>query len=234
MTKKRAKTTVKTQAVKTTNRQLHSDVYDALLAKILDGSLKPGLRLNEEVLSNSFGVSRTPLREAFLRLAQNGFVFRSERRGYFVSPLTHEEAKEAYQILCGLEILALNLSGSLASLTIEELKKINRSLQRSRLQATKACHYDELFHKQLLSYCNNKRLLGLIDHHWRVTSRYDRVYMSDPKLVDASVGHHEHIIKQLQPYQADKLVKALEANWRFSSDVFTLKLDHSDTKAAKR
>jgi DNA-binding GntR family transcriptional regulator len=205
------------------NRQLNSDVYDKLLLGILEGSVQPGTRLNEEKLAADLGVSRTPLREAFLRLAQNGFVYRSEKRGYYVQPLTRHEAREIYQIICGLEVLAVRLSGSLISLCVPELKKINLELANATSKPQKARDCDEQFHKHLLAYCDNKQLLDLIEHYWRVTSRYDRVYMSDAKLVTQSVKHHQQIIRCLEPLRVSELVKALETNWNFSSDVFSLK-----------
>ena len=67
-----------------------SQVYDHLMQKILAMELPPLLELSEARLAAEFGVSRTPVREAFARLAQRGLVDILPQRGTRVSPLSED------------------------------------------------------------------------------------------------------------------------------------------------
>src|SRR5512145_3527967 len=78
---------------------------------IVDGHLPAGARINEVHLSQQLGVSRTPLREALARLAQEGALRSVARIGYFVRPLTVEEFDQLYDIRPILDPEALRLAG---------------------------------------------------------------------------------------------------------------------------
>ena len=74
------------------------DIARRLEQLILDGTLRPGERLNEVALARSLGVSRGPVREAARALERNGLVTVIMNRGAFVRSLTLDEAREIYEI----------------------------------------------------------------------------------------------------------------------------------------
>jgi DNA-binding GntR family transcriptional regulator len=78
---------------------------------IVDGQLAAGQRINEVHLSQQLGVSRTPLREALARLAQEGALRSVPRIGYFVRPLAIDEFEQLYDIRPILDPEALRLTG---------------------------------------------------------------------------------------------------------------------------
>ncbi|WP_114965049.1 FCD domain-containing protein [Alkalilacustris brevis] len=82
---------------------------------ILSGKLKPGERLNEIQLSNRFGTSRGPLREAMRSLQAKGLVFFIRNRGVFVAEISIEEALEIYDLRAALFGLAGRLLSDLAT-----------------------------------------------------------------------------------------------------------------------
>jgi len=84
-------------------------VVEELHALILSGSLKPGERLVEERLTERFGISRPPLREALRLLEQEGLVERRPRRGTIVTPLDADDVREIYSLRWALERLAIEL-----------------------------------------------------------------------------------------------------------------------------
>ena len=85
-------------------------VAEELRTLILSGSLKPGERLVEERLTERFGVSRPPLREALRLLEQEGLVERRPRRGTIVTPLDADDVREIYSLRWALERLAIELA----------------------------------------------------------------------------------------------------------------------------
>src|ERR1043166_6774981 len=77
-------------------------IYAALRAKILDGTLQPGARLREIPLAEEFGVSRTPVREALMRLESDGLA-RRDGRSLVVHAVSAEELIQVYDLRITLE-----------------------------------------------------------------------------------------------------------------------------------
>ena len=90
---------------------LSDTVATRLRHLIVDGQLAAGQRINEVHLSQQLGVSRTPLREALARLAQEGALRSVPRIGYFVRPLDIDEFEQLYDIRPLLDPEALRLAG---------------------------------------------------------------------------------------------------------------------------
>jgi DNA-binding GntR family transcriptional regulator len=84
-------------------------IFQYLKTEIITGNLAPNLRLSEEKLAASLGVSRAPLREA-LRLLENGnFVIRLPRRGAYVADLSVENLEKVYEARTMIESFAIDL-----------------------------------------------------------------------------------------------------------------------------
>ncbi|MEL7137632.1 MAG: GntR family transcriptional regulator [Pseudomonadota bacterium] len=94
---------------------LRASLVDALRQMIVEGSLKPGEKINERALCESFGVSRTPFREAINLLAAEGLVAVTPHRGAAVTPITLDELEEVFPVLCALEALTGELAAQKAS-----------------------------------------------------------------------------------------------------------------------
>jgi DNA-binding GntR family transcriptional regulator len=77
--------------------------YEALKARILRGDLPPGARVGEAELALSLGTSRTPIREALIRLEAEGFVEAHPPRGLRVTPLRARDVREINEVLACLE-----------------------------------------------------------------------------------------------------------------------------------
>ena len=97
------------------NRTLWEQVRDRLREDILAGRLEPGAELSEVALAREFGTSRGPLREALGRLAAEGLVTVTPRRGAVVTQLSRQEFIDAYQVREALETLAVRLAVPLMS-----------------------------------------------------------------------------------------------------------------------
>lgn len=94
---------------------LHEVVVERVQQMITEGLLAPGTRLNERMLCERLGVSRTPLREAFMVLAARGLVTLLPNRGTVVRELSREQIAQTFEVISGLE----SMSGELACERIE-------------------------------------------------------------------------------------------------------------------
>lgn len=113
-------------------RLLHEEGVNRLRELIMHGKLAPGSKLNERVLCEQLGISRTPLREALKYLASEGLVELLPNRGAIVAPLEPERLQQIFIVLETLEALA----GELAC----------RNASEQQLREIRALHFEMLAH----------------------------------------------------------------------------------------
>jgi DNA-binding GntR family transcriptional regulator len=101
---------------------LHDVVAERLRQGIVEGLLEPGVRLNERVLCELMGVSRTPMREAIKKLAGEGLIRLEPNKGAVVARLSREEVAAAFEVIANLEALSGVLAAQRA--TDSEIKAV--------------------------------------------------------------------------------------------------------------
>lgn len=87
-----------------------SELIPVLEQEIVTGTLKPGTRLDETILAERFGVSRTPVREALMRLSSAGLVEIRPRRGAIVATITIKDLMEMFEVMANLEGMCARLA----------------------------------------------------------------------------------------------------------------------------
>ncbi|MDP7628873.1 MAG: GntR family transcriptional regulator, partial [SAR202 cluster bacterium] len=104
------------------------NIIATLSKEILDGSYMPGEKLEEQVLADSFGVSRTPIREALRTLSSMGLVETRNRRGFKVSEVSIEELTQMFEMTGEIEALCARLAAQrMTPIERTELKKIHEA-----------------------------------------------------------------------------------------------------------
>ena len=189
-----------------------SDALVATLRKmIVDGRLPAGHRVNEVHLAQALGVSRTPLREALGRLAQEGALASTPRIGWSVRPLTREEFEQIYDIRPLLDPVALRLAGLPAAGRLEQLRAINERIERAR-GADAVIALDDEWHLLLIADCPNKVLVDLVEQFMRRTRRYEIALMSERKNVLGASFDHRAIMSALRRRDLPGACSALRRN----------------------
>ena len=143
------------------NRTLWEQVRDRLREDILAGRLEPGTELSEVALAREFGTSRGPLREALGRLASEGLVTITPRRGAVVAQLSREEFIDAYQVREALETLAVRLAVPLMSdAEISHLRELCELMDRAARANEVHVFFDtnNSFHEALVRGSRNRKL----------------------------------------------------------------------------
>ena len=144
-------------------RQQNKDAYSLILEAIDIGIYKPGDRLVESDLADSFGVSRTPIREALQRLETQSLLTR-DGRSLIVSSLDHSQMAELYIVRAELEGLAANLAAKHA--TIEEVKVLQDMVDSDRTiisDPSSLARSNRRFHKQIHLASHNRFLIKQLD-----------------------------------------------------------------------
>src|SRR5262245_11772781 len=156
---------------------LRGEVRRRLLSGLLHGEPAPGTGIQEAALAAELGVSRTPLREALLSLEQEGFLRSEPGRGFFVPPLTIEDAREIYPVVASLEGLALRLAAPIEPDRVERLARLNDELKGAQSDPGRALDLDRAWHALLLERSRNRRLSTAIAGLKGQAYRYEYAYM---------------------------------------------------------
>ena len=195
---------------------LKSKIYESLKAAIMDMNIYDSdaeLRLDERRLSEQFGISRTPLREALARLDQEGLVNIVPRRGIYIVRKSKAEILEMITVWAALESMAARLITLNASnVEIASLRALCSTFDGDAVRA----HIDEYsdtnikFHQTILrmSKCSllNDLAQGLFMHVRAIRART----ISEKDRADRSIVDHMHIIEALEARDtelAERLVR---------------------------
>jgi DNA-binding GntR family transcriptional regulator len=192
---------------------LRDEVYRQLLERIHRGELAPGTRVRDTQVAAQLGVSRTPVREALLRLVREGVLEADMGRGFSLCHLDAVEMRETGAILSSLEGLALQLSGEIPSERLARLGEIDRELALTRGDADRCIALDEDWHRTLLQGCPNRRLLSMISELWQVPRRYMRGYLREAGRVTLSTQHHARIVEALRRNDLDTARQRFTYHW---------------------
>lgn len=194
---------------------IHDNLSDSVATRlrqlIVDGQLPAGQRINEVHLSQQLGVSRTPLREALVRLAQEGALRSVARIGYFVRPLEIDEFEQLYDIRPILDPEALRLAGLPSRQGMQRLQEINETIARTRDTET-IINLDDDFHLELIAACPNKVLIELIRQIIRRTRRYEITLMRESRNVAVAIANHRQIMAALRKRDLRAACAALRNN----------------------
>ncbi|BES63736.1 GntR family transcriptional regulator [Gottschalkiaceae bacterium SANA] len=155
--------------------QDNMEIVSLLLDRIIELDYQPGELLNEKKLIEEFQVSRTPIREALLKLSEKGFVKMVPRVGTYVSQVDIREIKYAYEVKKNLEVLACELAAERASEEqVQELLAIVDRIEkyRPRLDYKKYIHDDYLFRKIIREASQNPYLQNYLEELNSKTIRF--------------------------------------------------------------
>lgn len=180
---------------------LHEELVDRVRELIIEGTLEPGTKIPEKDLCQTFGVSRTPMREALKVLANEGLAVLEPNRGAWVSTVTMEELQETFPVIAALERLAGELACQAAS--EEQIAYVRtrhddmvRCFETRDRQAYFKANQD--IHDGILAAAGNDILT---QHHKVLASRVKRARflanISDERWQQA-VSEHERIIVALE------------------------------------
>lgn len=190
-------------------------VYDALRQGIVQLQLQPGNLLSEADVARQLGVSRQPVREAFIKLAEVGLVEVRPQRGTFVKLISIREVQNARFIREAVEV-AIARKAALEA-TRAKLTELHRILDDQRAANADADHVrflrlDEAFHQTLAHTAD-------CDHAWRVLenlkAQMDRVrYLSMPNAtpIETLIGQHAAVVDALARHTPDDAEAAMRAH----------------------
>jgi DNA-binding GntR family transcriptional regulator len=196
-----------------TRERLSSDVHQEVLNRIVRGEIAPGQRLKDVELAEGLGVSRTPIREALLRLEREGFISSRKHLGFSVKRLLESEIREVYPLVRILECSALEAVPLPCEEKIRKLKDLGIALKLEGADPLRRIELDSAWHEALIADSGNKHLIRILSDLKRILLRYEYAFMQDDCLVSASVAEHDAIALAMERGERREALRLLAAHW---------------------
>lgn len=197
---------------------LGDQVYLQLVQRIDRGELPTGSKLRDTAIAAELGVSRTPVREALVRLAREGLLSAEPGRGFRLSPMDPAEVRETGSILAVLEPFALDEAPDPTGDQLTRLAEVVRRLEQTRGDIAGCVELDDRFHQVLLEECPNRRLVRLAETLRRSLRRYLHHYLQRGGRVSLSTLQHTRIAEALRKGDRAAARQLLERKWRRGMD----------------
>jgi DNA-binding GntR family transcriptional regulator len=185
-----------------------------------EGRLQPGRFLNLNALAEEMGISRTPLRDALLRLECEGFVEILNRRGVRVRELTLDSIRDIYGILGGLESAALrSVAQKITPTVVDRMDEQNLEMSEALDRSDFASFYEAnlAFHDTYLSLSSNERMVRWIHILKHRLYDFPRLEGFVPDWERESIREHRELVRLLDE---GKIIEAADflrdVHWSFS------------------
>jgi len=178
---------------------LRDGVFRRLRDAIVDGTFAPGEQLRDSELADWLGVSRTPVREALLRLETSGLVVALPGRSTTVSFIDARSVRDAREVIAAMHELAVrDVAGRLSIEEIDRMRDANRRFAAAveSGDVAGALDADDELHKVPVRALGNRALETVLDQFGPLVRRAERVRFS--RNGRASVELHTQLIELLE------------------------------------
>lgn len=220
------------------NRALRDSIASAIRTAIATGQLRPGDPVPEALIAEQMEVSRSPVREAFRKLEEQGLLVTYPHRGTYVATFTEQDAREIYQLRTGLEGLAARWAveqGGGAAL-VETLRGILDRLAAiiGTNHMSEMAELDAEFHESIIIAAENNRLYQI----WRSIDPFVwmMVGLTRPEqgVVPARlIPEHQEVIDSIASCNPAKAEAAIHAHILRRRDVALEALHEELTQTAR-
>ncbi len=194
---------------------LEARVYNELREALLCGQFKKDEWLTEHMLTQKLGVSRTPVRSALQRLAEDGLVSLIPNRGAVVIGITKEDIVDIYRIRMRLEGLACAMAAE--KITEEEKQKLseNVALFEFYIQRQDTEHIEELdtvFHRMIYEASGSRTIERILSDLHQNTKAYRSQSLCVPGRLFKTLEEHKEILNAILTGNAEKAEKLTSAH----------------------
>jgi GntR family transcriptional regulator, rspAB operon transcriptional repressor len=211
-------------------------VAGELRQAIVRGELRPGTRLAPNELTERFGVSQTPAREAIQLLVSEGLLRNDSFRGSYVSELTADEYEELYLMRYGIEALASRLGAEL--ITDEGLERMETLLKEMEKAAAaedvdQFCECDRMFHHVHYSATRRESLIRRTADLRVASERYARIAYGMPRvgMLD-TLRNHRQLLETARAHDGAACEEVIKEDLRRTLEAFVQQFKERENPAS--
>ncbi len=212
------------RSISTQRRRLADEVYDQLVSAIIDREIGHNDRLIQEKLAAEMEISRTPVREALLRLEKEGVLVVANSGGFRLAAISEEETRELYQARAAIEGQAARiLAVRKDPVELEHLRTTIRDRETLENPSTKDYFAaNRSIHRAFMEAAGNRFLLEMFDMIWGRAMAFHLFAAIENTDIAKSLGTHLDLVDALAT--GDR-AHALEAFTAHIQDGFDLHID---------
>jgi DNA-binding GntR family transcriptional regulator len=191
------------------------DIARLVAEQIVSGQMEPGLRLDEHGLARSFGVSRTPVREALGQLCAMGLAERRPHRGVFVAALSVTRLQDMFETMAELEASASRLATlNMTPAERQQLETMHLDsaalVKAGAMEAYAAFNIE--FHQALYAGSHNSFLLELVEATRNRLAPFRRAQFSVLGRLAHSYEEHDAVVRAILRGDSDAAARAIRAH----------------------
>jgi len=212
-------------------RSLQEEIASRLREEIIEGIWEPGARLHERVLCERYGVSRSPVREAFQIMVKEELLELHANRGAVVTRPTLTDALENMEIIIALESLAIGLACENASdEQLAEIKQLNERMHDccERNEILEYYNLNNDIHKGIVMAGGNSALVSMHEHVDRHITRLQKLSGALKDNPKGSMAEHEQFINALLNRDASTASAKIEAHLASVTEVIKKRIAESE------
>ncbi|WP_373352822.1 GntR family transcriptional regulator [Pseudoroseicyclus sp. CXY001] len=179
------------------SQPIGGQLYDMLRLRIVRGELAPGMRLSEAGVAAEFAISRQPVREVFIRLAEDGLLEIRPQRGSIVPKISRQRVEEARFVREAIEADVVKLAArALAPSALQELDAL-LARQEAAADVHAFVELDDAFHRALAEGVGRAHAWAVIE---TLKAQLDRVrYLSLTRFPKAKlIGQHRAVVEAIR------------------------------------
>lgn len=200
------------KSIQPARRRLADEVYTQLITAIMDREIKPEDRLVQEKLAAEMKISRTPVREALMRLEQEGVLEVSQRGSFRLYQMNEQEVKELYQARAAVEGQAIRILADRGDRdTMTQLREtIQKEEAIMNTEASVRAYFDanRAIHRRFVELASNRFMLDMFDMIWGKAMAFHLFATIENVDLRKSMGDHMALVDAIE--SGDKGI-ALEA-----------------------
>jgi len=195
-------------------RALYQDVADRLRQQIFERELQPGSWIDETRLSLSYGISRTPMREALKVLETEGLVTMKLRRGAYVTEVSREDVAQVYHVLALLESdAAAQVAAHATTEQRAQLTQLHAELEKQARQRDAFFAANEHFHLALLQMAGNRWAMQMVNDLRKVMKLNRHHSLFKQGRLAQSLAEHRALMAAIEARDAQAAARLMRAHF---------------------
>ncbi len=230
-------TTVHSSSHVITYGNVQDAVVDGIRDLILKGRLKPGDRLRQDELADTFGVSTMPIREALRQLQAEGLVIFRPRRGAIVATVSVAEYEEIYRIREALEILACRWAGEdFERIPVDRLRVLLGEIEEAEANFEDVYRRMQLvreFFFSIFAASEREHLLRILSSLWDLSQQYRRYFSSFPELSAQRMANYRSVYQACEAEDPEGLITAISTIRAFGKSTLIPLVREEESKGRK-
>lgn len=205
---------------------LREKIVETIRNAIVNGQLPAGTRVAEPDLADKFGISRTPIREAFRQLESEGFITVVPRKGAIVASLSAKDVADFYDLKAILEgYAARSAAKKLTEKDIAKLEAVNRQMETAanKKEVRKVLALHNEFHDIFLKACGNEKLHSIV-HNLVMQFQRFRLILAMPGRIEGSIRQHWEIIEAFRKQDGAMAESLVQKNAQYGKKILLREL----------